>query len=83
MVNRTPAHRLQTLTCLQASSGESKNARADELDLSVNTHPNPNTIQWGPLGSPHLYTFDPARAPNEGVDALVDDAIRRMHADRP
>ena len=54
-----------------------------ELSLDVQTHSMPNTIQWGSFAQPHLYTFDAGRAREEGLDSLVEEAIRRIRADKP
>jgi len=54
-----------------------------ELNLDVQPHSIPNTIQWGRFDAPHLFTFDPSRARKHGVSTVVEEAINRIRSDRP
>ena len=58
-------------------------AAASQLSLDVLPHSLPNTIQWGKLDDPHLYTFVPDRARSEGLEHLVAEAIARIRSDMP
>lgn len=60
-----------------------RNRAAQELSLDVLPQMIPNTIQWGRFDDPHLYTFDPARARQDGIESLVSDALARIRADMP
>ncbi len=60
-----------------------QNRAVQELSLDVQPHNAPFKIQWGAFASPHLFTFDPQRAREEGLHKAVSEAIDHISGDMP